>query len=152
MEIVNAQRSVPFIVYQPLGFLLFFIGSMAEINRVPFDLPEAEPELVSGYHTEYSGMWFALYFLGEYAHLITVTAMATLLFLGGWHVPWPSPAWMAPLWFMVKVAILIFVMMWARGTLPRLRFDQLMRLGWKVALPAALFNIFATALYLALTQ
>ena len=152
VDIVNAQRSVPFIVYQPLGFVLFFVGSMAEINRVPFDLPEAEPELVSGYHTEYSGMWFALYFLGEYAHLITVTSMTTLLFLGGWNVPWPSPAWMAPLWFMAKVAILIFFMMWTRGTLPRLRFDQLMRLGWKVALPAALFNIFATALFLALTQ
>ena len=152
VQIVHAQSHLPFLVYQPLGFVLFLVASMAEINRIPFDLPEAEPELVSGYHTEYSGMWFALYFLGEYANLITVTAMTTLLFLGGWLVPWPSPAWMAPIWFMVKVMILILFMMWTRGTLPRFRFDQLMRIGWKVALPLALFNIFATALFLALTQ
>ncbi len=150
VDIVTAQKHIPFVLYQPLGFILFVIGSMAEINRIPFDLPEAEPELVAGYHTEYSGMRFAMYFLGEYANLITVTAIATLLFLGGWHVPWPSPAWMAPIWFAAKMAVLIFFMVWTRGTLPRLRFDQLMRFGWKVMLPLALFNIFATALFLAL--
>jgi NADH-quinone oxidoreductase subunit H len=150
VDIVNAQRHLPLLVYQPVGFILFVIGSMAEINRIPFDLPEAEPELVAGYHTEYSGMRFAMYFLGEYANLITVTAMTTLLFLGGWVVPWPAPAWTAPIWFAVKMGILIFFMMWTRGTLPRFRFDQLMRFGWKVMLPLALLNIFATALFLAL--
>ncbi len=150
VDIVRAQAHVPFLLYQPLGFILFVIGSMAEINRIPFDLPEAEPELVAGYHTEYSGMRFAMYFLGEYANLITVTSVTTLLFLGGWLVPWPSPTWLGPLWFAGKVMILIFFMMWTRGTLPRFRFDQLMRFGWKVMLPLALLNLFATALFLAL--
>lgn len=146
VETVNAQQKLWFIVLQPLGFVLFLIGALAEINRIPFDLPEAETELVAGYHTEYSGMRFALYFLGEYANLITVTALCTLLFLGGWHVPWPSPAWMAPLWFVAKIMVLIFFFMWTRGTLPRFRFDQLMQFGWKVMLPLALVNIMVTAL------
>lgn len=149
VDIVNAQSTVPFIVYQPLGFVLFSIAAMAEINRTPFDLPEAEPELVAGYHTEYSGMRFAMYFLGEYANLITVCAIGTVLFLGGWLVPWPSPAWMAPLWMVGKMGILIFLAIWTRGTLPRFRFDQLMTFGWKVMLPAALVNIFLTAVVMA---
>jgi NADH-quinone oxidoreductase subunit H len=119
---------------------------MAEINRTPFDLPEAETELVAGFHTEYSGMRFAMYFLGEYANLMTVTALATLLFLGGWNMPFPSPAWMAPLWFVGKMMALILFMMWTRGTLPRFRFDQLMQFGWKVLLPLSLLNILVTAL------
>jgi NADH-quinone oxidoreductase subunit H len=150
VETVNAQKNMWFIVYQPLGFALFFIASMAEINRIPFDLPEAETELVAGFHTEYGGMRFAMFFLGEYANLMTVTAMAVLLFLGGWLVPWPSPAWMAPLWLAAKMMVLIFFMMWTRGTLPRFRFDQLMLFGWKVLLPLALVNIVATALVVAL--
>jgi NADH-quinone oxidoreductase subunit H len=150
VDIVNAQKHLWFVVYQPLGFVLFVIASMAEINRIPFDLPEAETELVAGFHTEYSGMRFAMYFLGEYANLMTVTALATLLFLGGWQVPWPSPAWMAPLWFVGKMLVLILFMMWTRGTLPRFRFDQLMQFGWKVLLPLALFNIVATGLVVAL--
>jgi NADH-quinone oxidoreductase subunit H len=150
VDIVNAQRGTWFIAYQPLGFLLFLVASMAEINRIPFDLPEAETELVAGFHTEYSGMRFAMYFLGEYANLMTVTALTTLLFLGGWLVPWPSPAWAAPLWFVGKMMILILFMMWTRGTLPRFRFDQLMQFGWKVLLPLALFNILATGLIVAL--
>jgi NADH-quinone oxidoreductase subunit H len=150
VDIVNAQRNLWFVVYQPLGFVLFFVASMAEINRIPFDLPEAETELVAGFHTEYSGMRFAMYFLGEYANLMTVTALSTLLFLGGWLVPWPSPSWMAPLWFVGKMMVLILFMMWTRGTLPRLRFDQLMQFGWKVLLPLALFNILATGLVVAL--
>ena len=150
VEIVNSQANLWFVLYQPLGFVLFFIASMAEINRIPFDLPEAETELVAGYHTEYSGMRFAMYFLGEYANLITVTALLTLLFLGGWLVPWPSPPWMAPIWFVGKMMVLVFFMMWTRGTLPRFRFDQLMQFGWKVLLPLALANIVGTSLVLAL--
>jgi NADH-quinone oxidoreductase subunit H len=150
VETVNAQQKLWFIVLQPLGFVLFVIAALAEINRIPFDLPEAETELVAGYHTEYSGMRFALYFLGEYANLITITALCTLLFLGGWHVPWPSPAWTAPLWFVAKIMGLIFFFMWTRGTLPRFRFDQLMQFGWKVMLPLALVNIMVTALVVAL--
>jgi NADH-quinone oxidoreductase subunit H len=150
VETVNAQRDLWFIVYQPLGFVLFVVGAVAEVNRIPFDLPEAEPELVAGFHTEYSGMRFAMYPLGEYAGLITMTALATLLFLGGWLVPWPSPGWMAPLWFLAKIMVLIFFLMWTRGTLPRFRFDQLMRLGWKVLLPLALLNIIATSLVVTL--
>jgi len=150
VDTVNAQTNMWFIVYQPLGFVLFVVGSLAEINRIPFDLPEAETELVAGFHTEYSGMRFAMFFLGEYANLMTVTAMGTLLFLGGWLVPWPSPAWMAPLWFAAKMMVLIFFMMWTRGTLPRFRFDQLMQFGWKVMLPLALVNIVLTALVLAI--
>jgi NADH-quinone oxidoreductase subunit H len=150
VDIVTAQQNLWFIVLQPLGFVLFVIAGLAEINRIPFDLPEAETELVAGFHTEYSGMRFAMFFLGEYANLITITAMGTLLFLGGWHVPWPSPAWMAPLWLMAKMMGLIFFFMWTRGTLPRFRFDQLMQFGWKVLLPLALVNIMVTALVVAL--
>jgi len=146
VDTVNAQKPLWFVLTQPLGFFLFVIASMAEINRTPFDLPEAETELVAGFHTEYSGMRFAMYFLGEYANLMTVTALATLLFLGGWNMPFPSPAWMAPLWFVGKMMALILFMMWTRGTLPRFRFDQLMQFGWKVLLPLSLVNILVTAL------
>ena len=152
VDIVNAQRKLPFVLLQPVGFVLFIVGSLAEINRTPFDLPEAESELVGGYHTEYSGMRFAMYFLGEYANVITVSAMAVLLFLGGWLVPWPSPAWMAPIWFSLKVLLVIFFMIWTRATLPRFRFDQLMRFGWKVLLPVALANIVLTGLVVALLE
>jgi NADH-quinone oxidoreductase subunit H len=150
VEIVNAQSKFWFVVYQPRGFALFIIASMAEINRVPFDLPEAETELVAGYHTEYNGLRFGFFFLSEYANVIRVSVVATLLFLGGWQVPWPSPTWLAPLWLMVKLAILIFFLMWTRATLPRLRFDQLMQFGWKVMLPLGLLNIIATAFVVAL--
>jgi len=150
VDTVTAQQHGWFILYQPLGFLLFLVGSMAEINRIPFDLPEAETELVAGFHTEYSGMRFAMFFLGEYANLITVTALTTLLFLGGWLVPWPSPAWMGPIWFAGKMFVLIFFMMWTRGTLPRFRFDQLMQFGWKILLPLALVNIILTGLVVTL--
>jgi NADH-quinone oxidoreductase subunit H len=146
--IVNSQQGLWNMVLQPLGFVLFFIAAMAELNRIPFDLPEAEPELVGGYHTEYSGMRFAMYFLGEYAAMIGMCAVIVLLYLGGWHVPWGGPAWLSPLWFGIKLFILIFFMIWTRGTLPRFRFDQLMRFGWKFLLPLALVNIIYTALLL----
>lgn len=150
VDTVTAQKPLWFVVTQPLGFFLFVIAAMAEINRTPFDLPEAETELVAGFHTEYSGMRFAMYFLGEYANLMTVTALATLMFLGGWHMPFPSPAWMAPLWFVGKMMALILFMMWTRGTLPRFRFDQLMQFGWKVLLPLSLVNILVTAFIVAI--
>jgi len=152
VDIVNAQAKVPYVLLQPVGFVLFMVGSLAEVNRTPFDLPEAEAELVGGYHTEYSGMRFAMYFLGEYANVITVSAMAVLLFLGGWLVPWPAPAWTAPIWFSLKVLAVIFFMIWTRATLPRFRFDQLMLFGWKVLLPVALANIIVTGLVVALLE
>lgn len=151
-EIVEAQQGLWFIVLQPLGFVLFVIGTLAELNRVPFDLPEAEPELVAGYHSEYSGMRFAMYMLGEYVGVFTMSALAVLLFLGGWLVPWPSPVWMGPIWFAAKLMILVFFMMWTRGTLPRFRFDQLMTFGWKFLLPLALANLVVTAGVVALLE
>jgi NADH-quinone oxidoreductase subunit H len=151
-EIVEAQQGLWFIVLQPLGFVLFVIGTLAELNRVPFDLPEAEPELVAGYHSEYSGMRFAMYMLGEYVGVFTMSSVAVLLFLGGWLVPWPSPVWMGPVWFAAKLMILVFFMMWTRGTLPRFRFDQLMTFGWKFLLPLALANLVVTAGVVALLE
>ncbi len=128
---------------QPLAFILFFICSLAEINRTPFDLPEAETELVSGFCTEYSSMKYAMFFMAEYANMITVCAVTTTLFLGGWHGPGFLPGWC---WFIAKVYFLIFTCMWIRATYPRYRYDQLMRLGWKVFLPLTLLNIVVTGL------
>jgi NADH-quinone oxidoreductase subunit H len=128
---------------QPLAFILFFICSLAEINRTPFDLPEAETELVSGFCTEYSSMKYAMFFMAEYANMITVCAVTTTLFLGGWHGPGFLPGWC---WFVAKVYFLIFCCMWIRATYPRYRYDQLMRLGWKVFLPLTLINIVITGL------
>lgn len=136
-DIVNAQARYPFIVVQPVSFILFFISAAAEIKRIPFDLPEAENELVAGYHTEYSGMRFGLYFLGEYISLIVLGSLVAVFFWGGWHGPFLPPL----IWFMIKVGIVIFFLIWMRGTLPRLRYDQLMRLSWKVLIPMALLNI-----------
>ena len=129
---------------QPLAFVIFFICSLAEINRTPFDLPEAETELVSGFCTEYSSMKYAMFFMAEYANMITVCAVTTTLFLGGWHGPAFLPGWF---WFVAKVYFLIFVCMWVRATYPRYRYDQLMRLGWKVFLPLTLVNVVATGLW-----
>jgi NADH-quinone oxidoreductase subunit H len=128
---------------QPLAFILFFICSLAEINRTPFDLPEAETELVSGFCTEYSSMKYAMFFMAEYANMITVCAVTTTLFLGGWQGPGFLPGWC---WFVAKVYFLIFCCMWIRATYPRYRYDQLMRLGWKVFLPLTLLNIVITGL------
>ncbi|MBI4772980.1 MAG: NADH-quinone oxidoreductase subunit NuoH [Deltaproteobacteria bacterium] len=140
VDIVQAQAKYPFILVQPVAFLIFFISSVAEAKRIPFDLPEAENELVAGYHTEYSGMRFALYFLGEYVTVIVLGALVAVFFLGGWRGPLLPPV----LWFFLKVAAVVFVLIWLRGTLPRLRYDQLMHLGWKILIPAALLNIVAT--------
>lgn len=145
-KIVDAQSHIWFIVYQPVAFLLFLIAATAETNRVPFDLPEAETELVAGFHTEYSGMKFAFFFLAEYANMMIVGAMASILFLGGWR----GPVLPGAVWFFLKVMAFIFLFIWLRATLPRLRYDQLMYMGWKVMLPIAILNIAATgmAIYL----
>jgi NADH-quinone oxidoreductase subunit H len=132
-----------YIVPQAVGFLVFLIAGTAETNRAPFDLPEAETELVAGYHTEYSGMRWGLFQMAEYVNLILLSALATTLFLGGWHGPWDD--WFGPLWFLLKVAVMIFLFIWLRTTLPRLRYDQLMRFGWKVLLPVATVNAVVTA-------
>ncbi len=144
VEIVN-QQSVWYKWYifrQPLGFLLYFICAIAETNRSPFDLPEAESELVAGYFTEYSSMRFGLFFVGEYANMVTVAAVATTLFLGGWQGPFLPPV----LWFIIKAAALLFCYIWIRASLPRFRYDQLMKFGWYVVIPLALANILVTAL------
>ena len=141
VKIVEAQKSMWFIVYQPLGFLLFLVAAFAECARTPFDLIECENELVAGFQTEYSSMKWALFMLGEYCHIIVASALTVTLFLGGWQGPFLPPI----VWFTLKTFALVFFFMWVRGTFPRFRFDQLMQLGWKVLLPLALANIVATA-------
>ncbi|MBP1740338.1 MAG: respiratory-chain dehydrogenase, subunit 1 [Deltaproteobacteria bacterium] len=140
VDIVNAQASYPFLVVQPVSFLIFFLSAAAEIKRIPFDLPEAENELVAGYHTEYSGMRFGLYFLGEYVTMIMLGSLLAVFFLGGWWGPLLPPV----VWFSGKVILVVFFMIWLRATLPRLRYDQLMNMGWKVLIPVALLNIVVT--------
>jgi NADH-quinone oxidoreductase subunit H len=140
VEIVNAQSRYPFILVQPHAFLIFFMAAVAESKRIPFDLPEAENELGAGYHTEYSGMRFGLFFLGEYITMITLGSLVAVFFLGGWRGPFlPSI-----LWFLFKVGVIVFTLIWFRATFPRLRYDQLMNVGWKVLIPIALLNIVAT--------
>src|SRR5215470_1211400 len=151
--IVRAQEAghVWFAFVQPLAFLIFFIGGLAETNRAPFDLPEAEQELTGGFHTEYSGMRFALFFLAEYANMIVVSSVATTLFFGGWLAPFPHwlpflsvvPGW---IWFLIKSFIFLSIFIWVRATLPRYRYDQLMRLGWKVLIPLAILNLVVTGI------
>ena len=146
VEIVDAQARCPFILLQPVSFVIFFIAAMAESKRIPFDLPEAENELGAGYHMEYSGMRFGLFFIGEYVHMQVLGALVAVFFLGGWHGPWLP----GPVWLLVKLILVALVMIWIRGTLPRLRYDQLMALGWKVLIPAALINIVATGFFILL--
>jgi NADH-quinone oxidoreductase subunit H len=133
-----------FVFVQPLGFFIYMTAGIAETNRAPFDFPEAEQELVAGYHTEYSSMSFAMFFLAEYINMVTVSAVATDLFLGGWHGPF-LPESLGWIWFLIKVAALLFFYIWMRWTLPRYRYDQLMRFGWKVLLPLAVINLLVTA-------
>jgi NADH-quinone oxidoreductase subunit H len=131
---------------QFVGLVVFLLAGTAETARAPFDLPEAEQELVAGYHTEYGGMRFGLYSMSEYINLITLSGLCVTLFLGGWHGPgWDGATWAGPLWFLLKLFILLFVFIWMRTTLPRLRYDQLMRFGWKVLLPVATINALVTA-------
>jgi NADH-quinone oxidoreductase subunit H len=150
-RIVDAQAGywfgfIPkwFVFLQPVGFLIFMIAGVAETNRAPFDFPEAEQELVAGYHTEYSSMAFAMFFLAEYINMVTVSAVATDLFLGGWHGPF-LPASLGWIWFLVKTSALLFFYIWMRWTLPRYRYDQLMQFGWKILLPLAVLNLLVTA-------
>ena len=145
-DIVNAQADIPFILLQPVGFLLFVVCMIAETNRAPFDLPEAESELTGGFHTEYSSMNFAVYFLAEYCNMITLSAVAATFFLGGWRGPLLPPV----VWFLIKVLAFMFFFMWLRATTPRLRYDQLMAFGWKVLLPLSILNLVATAAVLVL--
>ena len=132
------------IVPQLVGFLVFFVAGVAETNRAPFDLPEAEQELVAGYHTEYGGMRWGLFQMAEYINMITISALTVTLFLGGWTGPGDTD-WLGPLWFVLKLALVVFVFIWMRTTLPRLRYDQLMSFGWKVLLPVATLNALVTA-------
>jgi NADH-quinone oxidoreductase subunit H len=144
-DVVAGQSKAWYVVLQPVGFLVFLIASFAEVNRLPFDLPEAENELVGGFHTEYSSMKFAMFFLAEYGNMITASAMITTLYLGGWRGPFLPPV----VWFLVKVVALLFFFIWVRGTLPRFRYDQLMKFGWKVLLPVSIANILVTGVVLA---
>ena len=143
VDMVKAQETVPFILVQPLAFLLFYIAGVAETNRAPFDLPEAEQELVAGFHTEYTGMKFAMFFMGEYINMVTMSALVTLLFLGGWN------AYGLPVWpivaFALKVGFLLCVFIWLRSTFPRIRYDRLMTFGWKVLLPLCILNLLITS-------
>jgi NADH-quinone oxidoreductase subunit H len=146
VDIVRAQADYPFILVQPISFIIFLISAVAETKRIPFDLPEAENELGAGYHTEYSGMRFGLFFLGEYVNLQVLGALVAVFFLGGWHGPLLPPV----VWFLIKILAIALLMIWVRGTLPRLRYDQLMHLGWKVLVPVALLNIVVTGAVLLL--
>jgi len=139
---------IPLILLTPIGFVLYIIAAVAETNRAPFDLPEAEQELIGGFLTEYTGLKFLMYYLGEYVNMITVSALAALLFFGGWYL-WFVPPVLA---FLLKVVLLLFLYIWLRGTLPRLRYDMLMRLGWKVLLPLAIVNVIVTGVILVATQ
>ncbi len=166
--IVDAQKNVWFVVLQPVSCVIFLIATLAEVNRAPFDMPEAEQELTAGYHTEYSGMKFALFFMAEYTKMIAISAIAATLFFGGYREPWflkdtflsVNYTWtlgsfqiqnwfLGPLYMLIKIAILLFVMIWVRATLPRIRYDRLMAFGWKVLLPLSLALVFITALGIA---
>lgn len=140
-EIVEAQRSQWFLWTNPIAFIIYLITAFAETNRAPFDMPEAEQELTGGYHTEYGGMKFAIFFLGEYINILAVSSVAVTFFLGGWLGPWDLPV----VWFLVKVFLLVFFFMWVRGTMARFRYDQLMSFGWKVLVPLATVNLIVTA-------
>jgi len=150
-EIIRSQANVWNIFYQPVGFIIFLVSAFAETNRLPFDLPEAEPELVAGYFTEYSGMKFALFFMAEYVKMIAVSAISATLFFGGYWGPFVDQVpILGPVYLTLKTVILLFIMIWVRATLPRIRYDRLMAFGWKVMLPLSLLNVMVTAVVLVL--
>jgi NADH-quinone oxidoreductase subunit H len=161
LEIVEAQDPVWYVFYQPLGALIFWVATLAEVNRAPFDMPEAEQELTAGYHTEYSGLKFALFFMAEYIKMIAVSAIAASLFFGGFlgpdlsWIPVIGPIinpWLGPFWLLLKIVILLFGMIWVRATLPRIRYDRLMAFGWKLLFPLALANVLITAVGITLNM
>jgi NADH-quinone oxidoreductase subunit H len=144
-QIIAGQRGLWYVILQPLGFLIFLIASVAEVNRAPFDMPEAEQELTAGYHTEYSGMKFALFFMAEYGKMIAVSFITATLFLGGYLGPFVDRFWwLGPIYLFIKVLFVLFIMIWFRATLPRFRYDRLMEFGWKILLPLALLNVLVT--------
>jgi NADH-quinone oxidoreductase subunit H len=147
-DIIEAQHGLWFVVPQFFGFIGFLIAGLAESHRAPFDMPEAETELVAGYHAEYSGMKFGMFFVGEYASVILLSAMITVLFFGGWRGPWLPPM----LWFMIKTSCFVVLIFLIRATLPRLRFDQFLSFGWKVVMPLALINLLMTGGVILLRQ
>lgn len=147
-DIVYAQQGLPFMISNPVAFFIFVVSVLAESRRVPFDIPEAENEIVAGFHTEYSGMRFGLFFVGEYINMIILGSMVTVFFLGGWLGPVLPPI----VWFLLKVLAVAFVFIWIRGTLPRLRYDQLMHFGWKFLIPLALVNVLVTGAVLLLLR
>lgn len=146
VEIVKQQGRLPFILLQPLAFLIYFICSLAEINRSPFDFPETENELIAGFATEYGGIKFAIFFMAEYIHMIVASAMIATLFLGGWQGPVLPPV----IWFLLKTGLILFVFIWVRASIPRVRYDQLMGLNWRLLLPLALLNLLVTAVVVAM--
>src|SRR5215212_4159304 len=149
VDIVNAQDNVWYVIPQFFGFCVFLVAGFAETARPPFDLPEADAELVAGYNTEYGGMRFGAFYMAEYMHIIVFSGLATALFFGGWHGP--GPAALGPLWVTLKMFLMVCVFIWARATLPRLRYDQLMSFGWKVLLPLATLNALVTAILVVTT-
>jgi len=151
-DIIQKQKAMGwFVIYQPLGAIIFWIATLAEVNRAPFDMPEAEQELTAGYHVEYSGMKFALFFMAEYIKMIAVSAFAATLFFGGYRGPFIDQVpWLGPVYLFLKVVIILFGAIWVRATLPRIRYDRLMAFGWKILLPAALLNVVITAVVLVL--
>ena len=149
--IIEGQMRLWYVILQPLGFLIFLVAAVAEINRAPFDMPEAEQELVAGYHAEYSGMKFALFFMAEYGKMIAVSFIAATMFLGGYLGPfldrWPL---LGPIYLFIKVVALLFFLVWLRATFPRFRYDQLMAFGWKILLPLGLLNVVITGVFIVL--
>jgi NADH-quinone oxidoreductase subunit H len=149
VDIVEAQSKMWFIVPQIVGFLIFMVAGFAESARSPFDLPEADAEIVAGYNTEFGGMRFGAFFMAEYVEVITISGIATAVFLGGWYGP--GPEWLGPIWVLVKMFFMVCLFIWVRATLPRLRYDQLMSFGWKILLPLATLNVLVTAVVVVLT-
>ena len=149
VSIVHSQGGVWFVIPQFVGFLIFMLAGFAETNRTPFDMPEADAELVQGFMTEYGGMRFGSFLLVEYMEILVVSGIAAAMFLGGWMGP--GPGWLDPIWMLLKMFALVFVFIWVRATLPRLRYDQLMTLGWKILLPLATLNVLVTAILVVVT-
>jgi NADH-quinone oxidoreductase subunit H len=149
VSIVEAQNQIWYVIPQFVGFLIFMVAGFAETNRAPFDLPEADAELVAGYGTEYGGMRYGSYAMAEYIEMFVISAVAVTFFLGGWHGP--GPGWLDPIWVIVKIFFFLFLFMWVRATVPRVRYDQLMSLGWKVLLPLATLNVLVTAILVTVT-